>query len=250
MKKSVLGISFLFSCVVSAQAPELPAGEYGGGGSHPWDGWSKLAIAPAKDGKQAFELESVGVNGHVCSLSGEIEAGNAVLSEEGEAPCVLLFSATKDGMEVVPVDSDPDAPPAYQSCRRYCGTRAWFGGVYSKVPQGCDQASIKQTQTAFEEYRKKQQFTQAEEVLKPLFQACADRMDYHMARTTVNNIARMQTVQKRWKDCLATLEPYTKEADEEIAEELYPVEREIYLEAAKETHAIQRRCRFGEKAQQ
>lgn len=113
----------------------LPAGEYLAKG-----GWGTLIIQKARQGEQAFSLESLGANGHSCSLDGSIRNGEASLHEDWqEGVCTVTFKLQDNSIEV--------SNEMTESCRGYCGARASFDGSYLKpapaaAPKPCARPAI------------------------------------------------------------------------------------------------------------
>ena len=106
MKRFLSVLAFLLPLAAVAQAP----GEYVTEG-----GWGTLVIGPAKGGANAFKLDALGSNFHVCGLEGEIRGGRATLEgEEPKKPCIVTFKATPAGIEVKGTEG---------ACRQYCGMR-------------------------------------------------------------------------------------------------------------------------------
>lgn len=106
-------------------APVLPMGVYethGGNG--------QLSISANSQGGQAFELLWVGANGHQCQLTGTIQGmrGQA-MNDSPENACLIDFASSAKRISVSAATRD--------TCRQYCGLRAWFEDDYVLPPSGC-----------------------------------------------------------------------------------------------------------------
>lgn len=207
---------------VSLAADAVAPGEYipdGGGGL--------LSIAPAT-GKgasrgSAFSLESVGANFHLCNLEGRIVDGRATLESYSDEPaCVVDFVPAKNGLEVNGTDS----------CKQFCGARAWFAGTYLRPAPGCSDAEREATRAKFKRLYDGKRHAEALATLSPLPTRCARTLDRYEEGRIRNDIAITQYRLGKRADCLRTLAPYTEEAalpDEDALKGHAPSEGETWL---------------------
>lgn len=190
------------SLSVMAETSTFPAGEYRADG-----GWGTLNVKPAKQGKQSFELFSMGANGHSCELSGEISKGSAVLSNGyDDERCVVSFKATKGNAITVSSKQTMDA------CRGYCGARASFDDVYKKPAKGCDSQSIANARSAFLKLYKSKNYAAAERTLAPVLKNCQRNLFWLTDGSIRNDLALTQAKLGNGAACYATLKPLMEDA--------------------------------------
>lgn len=196
----VRGVTLLLCSVlpvsVSAQTV-FPAGEYQSNG-----GWGQLIMKAGNRGGQAFELQSLGANGHSCTLSGMIRQGKAVLLD-GDSRCVVSFQAMSKAIRVSADGSD--------ACRGYCGARAMFDGVYTRPAAGCDTASLRKTRNAFKKLYDQKNYAQAERTLAPVLQNCKRTLFWLEDGSIRNDLALTQAKLGKGAACYKTLQPLAKD---------------------------------------
>ncbi|WP_236173601.1 hypothetical protein [Pseudomonas pseudonitroreducens] len=179
--RSLLSLLFAaLACTAQAADTTLPAGEYLAKG-----GWGSLIIQKAVNGQQSFSLESLGANGHSCSLDGSIRNGEANLREDWqEGVCNVKFKLQSNGIEV---DNEQN-----ESCRGYCGARASFGGSYLKPAAGCSTAALRQTRNRFKRLYDSKDYAGAERLLAPLLSDCKATLHWLEELATRNDLALTQ----------------------------------------------------------
>lgn len=221
---SLLALACLANVSLAAEA--VAPGEYipdGGGG--------RLSIAPAT-GKgaskgSAFTLEYVGGNFHLCSLEGRIVDGRAALESYSDEPaCVVDFVPAKNGLEVNGTDS----------CKQFCGARAWFAGTYLRPAPGCSDAEREATRAKFKRLYDGKRHAEALATLSPLPTRCARTLDRYEQGRILNDIAITQYKLGKREDCLRTLASFAEEAaltDEAVLEGYPPSDGEAWLPIVK-----------------
>lgn len=193
---SVIGC-ILFSSLAFAQTPTFPPGEY-----LTEEGWGILNIKPAQQGRQKFELQSLGTNGHACVLDGEIYQGKATLIDErSKNRCDIGFKAKDTGIDVVIT--------APETCNWYC---RGFEDIYLKPTPGCDSASRAQTRETFKKLYDRKDYAAAERALAPLLTDCKKTLDWLEEGWIRNDLALTQAKRGNGAACKATLEPLMKDA--------------------------------------
>lgn len=197
--KWVLTIGLCCALPVGAQTT-WPAGEYMSDG-----GWGRLQLEPAAQGKQMFSLDTLGVNGHSCSLGGEISSGRAVLKEaENNSACIIRFTGKNGYIQVKPELND--------ACRYYCGMRAGFDGSYKKPAVGCDSASLKKTRAIFQQQYDRKNYAAAERTLAPVLQRCQRTLFEPVELDIRNDLALTQAKLGKGAACRQTLKPLAADA--------------------------------------
>lgn len=200
-----------------AAGPGPRSGEYISAG-----GWGRLTISVEARGALPFSLTAFGPNAHICQLEGRIVGGSATL-EDSEPACVVDFVVGPDAVEVI---------SRAESCREYCGARAWFEGDYFVPATGCDDASRGDTRKHFKQLYDRKDYRGALATLSPLPQACAKTLHWLERAEMLNDIAITQYKLGDLSGCLRTLEPMAKDAatpDDQIEVEGWIAEREAYL---------------------
>lgn len=188
------------SLSVMGQGKVFPAGEYIAEG-----GWGTLRIEPAKQGKQSFELYSLGANGHMCHLEGDVHNNLAVLETAYDyGSCKVQFKPKGNAIDV-----DNDLTDA---CRYFCGARAGFSGVYQKPAIGCDQKSIQNTRAAFLKLYKNKDYAAAERTLAPILKNCQKTLFWLEDGDIRNDLALTQAKLGKGAACTQTLKPLAEDA--------------------------------------
>ncbi|MDN6860043.1 hypothetical protein QO207_25930 [Pseudomonas sp. CAN2814] len=178
----------------------LPAGEYLAKG-----GWGTLIIQKAANGQQGFSLESLGANGHSCSLDGSIRNGEANLHEDWqEGVCNVKFKWQDNGIEV--------SNEQNENCRGYCGARASFDGSYLKPAAGCSTEALRQTRNRFKKLYDSKDYAGAERLLAPVLSDCKTTLHWLDELATRNDLALTQAKLGQGKACRSTLESMIEDA--------------------------------------
>lgn len=228
-KKSLLGMTLVLSvgCGGIAAAEQFPApGEYiykGGNGS--------LRVTRAAHNTLHFEISTVGGNGHICDLDGDIKNARSVVSDDEEGRCELSFTPLQNGGVSVSM-SDASA------CQVFCGMRAGYDGDYLRSPQGCSYAERKQRRDAFSTLYRSKHYDQAAPILEDMLARCKNVVDGVEDTEIRNDLAITQYHLGRAADCIRTLEPtlaYRIKSAAALENELAPADFETYLPLAKAT---------------
>lgn len=202
----------VFSRVVYAN-PMLKSGEYieaGGSGN--------LVISRVPNMNLTFSMEIVRVNGHRCSLEGEIQDGRSILIADDNVndSCVVMFTPTSDGINVNAED--------YNNCRSHCGARADLSETltFLRPAAGCDASSLASSLEKFKRLYDGKAFSKAQAVLAPLLANCKKTLGWLEEGQIRNDLAITQYHLGHSIDCLKTLEP--------LSENAASLDEEIYLE--------------------
>ena len=228
-----LSINMPVGAAYGAEASSPVAGEYLTEGA-----WGNLAIRAGKTGALDFTIESVGPNGHSCSLDGAIRNGRATLegTEKGKS-CIVTFKATGGGVEVASVDSNP--------CRTYCGARAGFEGLYLKPAAGCDTASLALTRTQFRQLYDRRSYAAARVKLEAALKRCAKTLHWIETGWMQNDLAITQHRLGDDAGCRRTLESFAEQAlasDQEVRESLPPADGDNWLPVVQAARTNLRLC--------
>jgi hypothetical protein len=191
MNKQFYLVLLLLSLINTLNAAELATGEY-----ISENGWGVMTITKANQ----FSINTIGGNGHSCSLEGSIEKTRAVLeAAESNKPCIINFAAKGDAIEVSSQDSE--------LCRFFCGMRADFEGLYLKPKSGCSTQQIEKTRKRFNNLYQTKNYQQANETLEPLLINCAKTLDWLDEGRIRNDLAVTQYHLGLLQQCQKTLEP-------------------------------------------
>lgn len=225
--------ALLFSITLTAQGAnrKLVPGEYETEG-----GWGNLVLKQGKGGVLFFSIESVGANGHSCSVEGELHNGKATLEGSSEdEPCLVTLVPLAEGIEV-----------QADSCRDYCGARAGFDGTYLPLPPACTAKAIAATRKTFKQLYDARKFTAARAKLEPLLTVCERSLDPWTDGWIRNDVAVTLHKLGDLAGCRAVLEPWVEEAertDDELAQNLPPADAEMRAPIVRATRTNLRLCR-------
>jgi hypothetical protein len=208
-----------------------------------------LTIKPASRGTQAFSISVVGANAHTCELGGKIKAGRSTPDGQDQTPlCEVRFEKSgSSSLEVKTNDAD--------SCRSYCGARAWFEGTYVLPPSGCKISEIRQARDAFKKAYDRRDHAQAERLLSPVLVQCKAVISPWDEDWIRNDLALAQHKLGRDAACLDLLAPLAKDAQDSERDpqawrdnlELPPVEADIYAGIIAATRTNLKLCRGRKK---
>ncbi|HEY8359915.1 MAG TPA: hypothetical protein VIL30_20860 [Ramlibacter sp.] len=148
----------------------------------------------------AFTLESLGANGHTCTLDGTVLRGRAATAEG----CAVRFERKAGAIQVAP-EGKSDA--ARDACRAHCGMRAHFEGDYFPQPAACRNASVAAERAAFLVDYKAKRFQPAATRLQKLLDACGRLLWWMTDAEVRNDLALAQHRAGDGAACLATLKP-------------------------------------------
>ncbi|MBX9403634.1 hypothetical protein K4L06_20180 [Lysobacter sp. BMK333-48F3] len=212
----ILALALSGALSLSAAAADrnpLTPGEYITG-----QGWGTLKIGADAAGRQRFEILTVSV-GNYCELSGTIENGRGLVAAEGDLPaCAITLSDNGEGIDVAM------ATPA--ECKRHCGLNGSFDVDYLKVAPECTSDGLRRSRDAFKRSYDGQRYAQALATLEPVLNRCGRTLSWEDEGDIRNDLAITQYHNGRYRECLATLQPYAEEAaldDAELADSWPPV---------------------------
>ena len=214
-------------------AQTLAPGEYVSAG-----GWGVLTLRSEADKRLLFELETVGANGHTCSLDGEIRNGRTIVSDTPEpAACVVRFVANGSAIDVSTNDAE--------SCRSFCGARAGFVGRYLRPLPGCDSLSRGATGAEFKRLYDGGAYREAQQQASRLLERCVPTMNWTEHARLMNDLAITQHHLGLNDACVRTLQPLASDAaasDEALMNRLPPADYESYQPIVQATRTNLRLC--------
>jgi hypothetical protein len=203
-------------------------------------GTGKLTINSTSNSKPTFSMEIIRVNGHSCSLTGEIQDDHAVLLADDKAaePCFVAFIVTPNGVDIKVKD--------HRSCSRYCGARADLSETlnFVKPVNGCDASSLSSSRRNFKRLYDSHAYGKAELILAPILVNCKVTLNWFDQARIRNDLAITQFHLGHSDDCLQTLSPLASDADaldEEL--NLAPSDADIYLPIIHATRTNLRLCK-------
>ena len=148
-----------------------------------------------------------------------------------------FLEGDKEACRVSFVQTGPhriDVKSQNDTCRGFCGMRAFFDGPYQIPPKGCTEAAIKKRRNEFLHAYQRKEYAEAEAILTPLLEGCGDFIDWIEEDELRNEIALAQYHQGNPQACLSTLSKTMASGaagEEELT--LPPLDREAYLPTAK-----------------
>jgi hypothetical protein len=119
-----------------------------------------------------FKIETLGANGHSCSISGVIEPGLGVAKVEDGSPakpCEVKFSSTSNSVQISYDTGD-------ESCRSYCGMRATFDGTFMRTDSECLPDAVRETGNKFKMAYDKKNYKEALSLLALLHKSCGKNL--------------------------------------------------------------------------
>jgi len=200
-----------------------------------------VVVETDKDGRKRFNIGTLGANGHICSLSGEIDGLTGEAREEDPTPespvCKIDFTITKRGISVKPKN--------YEECSMFCGARASFDGKYFLPPKGCNYEERKGRRELFFSAYQSRQYATAFTYLNSMYMQCKDYLHWVEIDDIRNDLAITQFHQGKKAACLAVMREaigsvYTDE--EKLKEHLPPIDFDTYLRVAQATWFNTRKC--------
>lgn len=226
-----LGVAILFIAPFAAVAQE--PGEYTTEKS-----WGTLVVKRDQSGKLLFNIDSMGDNGHSCSLEGEIKQGKAILEgDDPKAPCVVTFTPGKNGIKVDRSEG--------MACQFYCGVRAAFEGVYMKAPAACRIDAVEKTRTAARKAYDGKNYDSARNLLSSTLKDCKTFLGTFTEAWLRNDLAVTLHKLKDLPGCREVLKPLAEDAaqkDAKIREDYAPLEADIYVRILKATRVNLKLC--------
>jgi hypothetical protein len=215
----ILALFLVVQSCAMAQSPGPMPGEYlreGGSGY--------LKVEPVASGTASFSLDSVGANGHQCSLEGEIAGTRATLeAAERDQPCIVELTRSGSGVQVRPVTAE--------ACRHFCGARAGFDGLYLKPRTGCMPEDLSGRRNQFQQLYAAKRYSQGRRILETVVRDCARTLYWLEEAEIRNDLAVAQYHAGDPAACrrtLAKLEADAARTDEALAEAYPPVEWDAY----------------------
>ena len=151
----------------------------------------------------AFNINTVSERGNLCELSGTIRGQQAVLVDSDQQRCVVNFTPTGKGIRV--------ETKTNEACSAYCGHNAYFTGHYLKVPAACLDAAKKRSQRRFDALYRSQKYSQAQAVLKTMWQQCQPTMHWLEEMRLRNDLAITYAHLGDADQCRKMLQPYRAE---------------------------------------
>jgi hypothetical protein len=221
-----------------AAAAESASGEYATKG-----GWGSLEIS-GQGSARRFSIESVGANGHTCTLSGALRGEIGETHDTGDTPCRVSFKPTPGGFDVKALTEE--------SCRDYCGMRASFEDEYLALPAGCTAPAEQKRRTAYlADYRGKR-YAQALAGMDAFDKECGTFFNWLERDRFINDRAITLLRLGRPKECLAALDStmagrsrdeasFQKQLDDS-GSMLPPTDWDSYLPIAKSTWFNRKLC--------
>lgn len=206
-----LFIATLIPLMISV-AYALPEGQYtieGGNGG--------LTLGKAdKEGGQTLDINIVGTNAHLCDLNGKIKNGRFEHLEKGEVTA-CKFQITLQAQDLLRLDVEEQDISA---CKTYCGSRAFFRGMYTKLPQICGESS----QSRFLTLYRARKYEQAIGLLDRVHAQCSRWEHWSTVFARSNDRAITLFHLNRKSECISALAEFTRvgisldaETDREVA---------------------------------
>lgn len=200
--------------------------------------WGTLVVKRDKTGKLLFNIDSMGDNGHSCTLEGEIKQGKATLEgDDPKQPCVVSFAQTKDGIKVGRNEG--------MACQFYCGVRATFEGVYMQAPAACRPDAVEKTRAAARKAYDGKNFDSARNLLGTALKDCKPFLGTFTEGWLRNDLAITLHKLKDLAGCRETLKPLAADAaqkEAKIREDYAPLEADAYLPILKATRVNLKLC--------
>lgn len=223
----------LMSALVTAQT--IVPGEYSS------DGYGILNVGKPIKGKSSFNLFSLGANGHMCEIEGDMQNGKYVekINNRDESICQIDFKQTKEGVAV------SVSEPYWDACRGFCGARAGFTGDYVRPPRFCTTKEMKaQQKNGINAYRQKK-YNQARADLSFILNKCSNFIDWRWEGSIRNDLALVEARRGNKVGCRSALKPYMEELnlpDDELEGYPAPTDRFSYLEILKSARFNAKLC--------
>jgi len=203
---------------VAAQ-PQIEPGKYIREGDS-----GTLTVQSLRHNKLRFEIESIGANCHLCSVSGVISGAighaDSWAADESDSKCEISFSASRFALVVKPITQE--------ECRYYCGARAGFDGTYRIPPAECTSVGRQKLRDSFLSLYRSHRFAKAAGALQSLIAQCSEFMNWIELDHVRNDLALAQYHNGEIEQCLATLNT-TLAATVKDEEELKAGSGSIYL---------------------
>lgn len=203
--------------------------------------WGTLVVKRDKTGKTLFNIDSMGDNGHSCTLEGEIRQGKATLDgDDPKQPCVVSFAQTREGIKVGRNEG--------MACQFYCGVRAIFDGLYMKAPAACRPDAVDKTRAAARKAYDGKNYNVARDLLGTALKDCKTFLATFTEGWVRNDLAITQHKLKDLAGCRETLRPLAADAamkEAKIREDYAPTDADVYLPILKATRVNLKLCAAG-----
>lgn len=225
MKLTIYAFLLLGGNLALAQYSTPPQGEYVTDG-----GWGSLSVYSG--GK--FRVDTMGPNGHSCSLDGVIANGKSVIDK---TTCEVSFKAQGQNIEVGTNES--------AECRMFCGMRASFDSLYVKPPPPCLRGAMKKSRENFKKNYLTKNYTAALEAISGIATQCKPFLDWIESAWVLNDLALTQFKLGDRAACIRTLKNLSADAamsDEEIRGTYPPTDADMYLPVVRATRTNLKLC--------
>lgn len=196
-----------------------------------------------RDGQTFFSIDAVGENCHICGLSGRLVGTVAETVDEepsnGTMACRIRMTPSRDGRQI---DVQPQTEEA---CRRYCGLRAGFDGVYRKPGALCTDRGQRNARDLFIRHYRAKNYARAVEVLRPLLEQCGDFLHWLDIDGIRNDLSLAYFHMGKAGQCIDTLRATRASgfADEDALREALPTcDFDNYVQTARATWHNMRLC--------
>jgi hypothetical protein len=228
-------IAILASTALAAAQQPIQAGEYVTHGA-----WGELRITESKNASQNFAIETVGGNGHTCSLKGRIRDGKGFASDGHPPGCVIDFKVNASSISVI--------DPGTDVCNQYCGMRGRFDGTYYVPVEACKPAQQAKRRAAFLNLYRAKNYAPALALLDGFYTQCKDFLHWVVIDQVRNDLAITQFHLGKHGDCLETLAatyagPYVNEVQMQEKSFLPPTDLDNYIRTAEQIWHNQKLCR-------
>lgn len=202
-------------------------------------GLGELELSEVAGGRQ-FKIDTVGANGHSCTASGPLAAGDVIYIKKFSADtpaCTLTFTPKEGGIEVV-------LTPLSDCHSQYCGVRASIDGLFLTAPKLCATKAATKRRAEGQALYGKKQWEAAVQVWQGLFDQCAPFLFWSTVDWLRNDLALGYHKLDRNEACLKSLEPLAelramKPAD---LDEFPPADAEVKKKLAKATKVNFKLC--------
>ncbi|WP_295976227.1 hypothetical protein [uncultured Xanthomonas sp.] len=194
------------------------------------DGGDRLDVARDADGL-GFSLDVTGANGHTCALDGTLQGELGFTRAHDDDPaslCRTRLHAEGDAIRVEALTPD--------TCRDYCGARAWFEGDYRRAAPACVPEAAEATRARFLRQYQAKDYANAERTLAALLDGCGKTLFWLDAAQVRTDLALTQYHLGDRASCLRTLAPVLERAGsgaEDVRNSLPPSDADGFLPIAR-----------------
>jgi hypothetical protein len=198
MFRTIFAFALVAATVTSANAasPQPRPGQYVSEGES-----GTLIIRRDGPTELQFQIDTVGANCHVCSVSGVIRGttghGDSWAGDGSDSKCDISFTSKQSSVVVDSVTQE--------ECRAYCGARAGFDGTYRMPPANCTAGQRQARRDRFLHLYRAHRYLQATITLQTLISQCRDFMHWIEIDKVRNDIALSQYNSGNFDQCIDTL---------------------------------------------